>query len=53
MGSKHDYRTLQETIPRMVDYLKKIPAEKVRLENNDPYWSICADKGYIGEGKLS
>ncbi len=48
VGSMHDFQMFKSGMDRYKNYLRILPSDVDPLTNRTD-WSICADKGYIGE----
>ena len=50
-GSVHDYTIHKKNYRSYLDYLRKTPEERARIQDPDPnkdYWAAILDKAYIG-----
>ena len=48
IGADHDYKHFKNNYSMYLEYLKKDLEEKRLIDDPYAFWSICADKGYIG-----
>jgi len=54
-ASVHDFELFKRGYARYLDYLLKLPAERVQLfgDQSHHYWAMLCDKGYIGPESAS